>query len=303
MDRLASIASFVRVAESGGFTAAARLLDLPTTTVSDHVKALENALGARLFNRTTRRVGLTEIGRDYFERCLQILHELEEADEAASALQSTPRGELRVYSQQGVSRFIAEVVTGFLRSHPGASIDLRTGDVMIDLVQERYDLAIMPVSPADSTLTRRRLAAYRYLLCCAPAYLEKHPAPLSPADLAGHNCLLYTYSTFGREWPFLDPAGTPRTVRVSGNLVTTNILAMRAAVVAGIGLWLAPPYIVSDLLATGAVAPILRDYKMPQMEIVALYPHRRHMTAKVRTFIDMLVERFASEQRWLEQSP
>ena len=149
MDRLASITAFVRVAENGGFSAAARHLNVSTTTVSDQVQALENTLGVRLLNRTTRRVSLTEIGRDYYERCSQILQELAEADEAAGALQVTPRGRLRVYCHQGLARFIAPVATRFLAEYPEVSLDLRTGDAMIDLVQEGFDLAIMPVSPAD----------------------------------------------------------------------------------------------------------------------------------------------------------
>jgi DNA-binding transcriptional LysR family regulator len=161
MDRLASITAFVRVAENGGFSAAARNLDTSTTTVSEHVQALENALGVRLLNRTTRRVSLTEIGREYYERCAQILHELAEADEAATALQVTPRGSLRIYCQQSVARFVAGVVTGFLAKYPETSVDLRTGDLMIDLVHEGFDLAIMPVSPLDSALVRRRLAVWR----------------------------------------------------------------------------------------------------------------------------------------------
>jgi DNA-binding transcriptional LysR family regulator len=161
MDRFASIAASVRVAESGGFTTAARRLDLSTTTVSDQVQALENALGVRLLNRTTRQVILTEIGREYYERCAQILHELEEANEAAGALQVTPRGQLRVYCQKGVGPFIAPVVTGFLSQYPEVSVDLRDGDAMIDLVQERFDLAIMPVSPQSGGPGRTQLPALR----------------------------------------------------------------------------------------------------------------------------------------------
>jgi DNA-binding transcriptional LysR family regulator len=299
MDRFASIAASVRVAESGGFTTAARRLDLSTTTVSDQVQALENALGVRLLNRTTRQVILTEIGREYYERCAQILHELEEANEAAGALQVTPRGQLRVYCQKGVGPFIAPVVTGFLSQYPEVSVDLRDGDAMIDLVQERFDLAIMPVSPPDSTLVRRTLAKWHPLLCCAPAYLEKHPEPRSPADLVGHNCLLYAYTPFRDRWPFLDTRGNTLMARVPATLVTTSITVLRAVAVAGLGLWLSAPFIVSDLLASKELVPLLRDYRLPEMEIVALYPHRQHLTAKVRAFLDMLVDQFSNAQRRL----
>jgi DNA-binding transcriptional LysR family regulator len=279
------------------FTAAARRLKVSTPTVSEHVQALEDALGVRLLNRTTRQVSLTEIGREYYERCTQILHDLDEADEAVSALQLTPRGQLRVYCHQGIGRFIAPIFTSYLTRYPEMSVDLRTGDVMIDLVQEGFELAIWPLHPPDSTLVRRHLAAGRLILCCAPAYLEKHPAPRLPADLAVHNCLRYPYARFPDEWRFLDARDNPVAARVSGNLITTSLETMRAAAVAGIGLVLLPWFVIFDLLASGALVPLLPDYQAPEIEIIALYPHRQHMTAKVRAFIDMLVDRFATEQR------
>jgi DNA-binding transcriptional LysR family regulator len=170
-------------------------------------------------------------------------------------------------------------------------------------VQEGYDLAISPVLPPDSSLMRRHLSGWRYVLSCAPSYLDKHPAPKSPADLAGHNCLLYTYSVLGSEWPFRDGDGNTVVVRVSGNLVTTSFETLRAVAVAGGGVWLSPPYLVSDLVASGALVPLLPDYRVPDSEIVVVYPHRRYLPAKVRAFIDLLVDRFASEQRWLGGAP
>jgi DNA-binding transcriptional LysR family regulator len=173
--------------------------------------------------------------------------------------------------------FIAPVVTGFLSQYPEVSVDLRDGDAMIDLIHERFDLAIMPVSPPDSTLVRRTLAKWRYVLCCAPAYLKKHPEPCSPADLAGHNCLLYAYAPFSDQWPFLDARGNTVIARVSATLVTTSITVLRRAAIGGLGLWLSPPFVVSDLLASKELVSLLPDYRLPEMEIVALYPHRRHL--------------------------
>jgi DNA-binding transcriptional LysR family regulator len=300
MDRLASLNAFVAVAENGGFSAAARRLSLSKATVSDQVQALENALGVRLLNRTTRRVNLTEAGREYYERCTQVLHDLEEADEAAGAAQLTPRGQLRVYCHQGIDPFVATVVAEFLTRYPEASVDLRTGHAMIDLVQEGFDLAISALPPPDSTLMRRHLATGSLVLCGAPAYLEKHPAPQHPADLAAHNCLRYPYAPLPSEWHFTDSRGNPLVARVSGPLITTSLETMRAAAVAGIGLALLPPFLIPDLLATGTLVPLLPDYRTSEVEIVALYPHRRYITAKVRAFIDMAVERFAAaEQCWL----
>src|SRR6266404_497325 len=248
MDRFASVTAFVRVIESVGFSAAGRRLNLSKASVSHQVQALENALGVRLLNRSTRRISLTEAGRDYYERCVQILQDLAEADEAAGAQQGTPRGQLRIYCHENIARLVAPVVIDFVTRHPEAAVDLRTGFTMIDLIQEGFDLAVSP-----------------------------HPAP--------------------DEWPFEDPAGNPVIARVTGNLITTSIETMLAAAAAGVGLVLTGPFLVADLLASGALVPLLPDYRVQGIEINAFYPHRRHLSSKVRVFIDMLVDWFAEQER------
>lgn len=203
MDRFACIASFVCVSESGGFSSAGRRLSQSKQKVSDQVQALEDALGVRLLNRTTRRVSLTEIGRAYYDRCAQILDDLREADEAAGALQTTPRGQLRIYCQQTVAWFVAPVIADFLARYPKASVDIRVGYATVDLVQEAFDLGINPLPSPDVTLVRRGLGTLTPMVCGAPAYMEKHPAPQCPADLAGHNCLRHPYApsrTSGISW-------------------------------------------------------------------------------------------------------
>ena len=298
MDRFASINAFVRVAENGGFSAAARKLHLSKATVSDQVQALENAIGVRLLNRTTRRVSLTEIGREYYERCAQILHDLAEADQAAGAVQVAPRGQLRVHCHHTIVRLVTTVVTDYLARHPGVSIDLRTGDALVDLMQEGFDVAVTALTPPDSTLVRRRLGAVRLQVYGAPTYLESHPAPQRPANLAEHNCLRYAHLLSGDEWHFIDADGNQVKTRVSGSLITNDVPTIRAAGVAGIGLVLMSPFTISDLVASGALVPLLPGYQTPEFEINALYQHRRYMTAKLRVFIDMLIERFADEWRW-----
>jgi DNA-binding transcriptional LysR family regulator len=161
----------------------------------------------------------------------------------------------------------------------------------------------MPASPPDSTLVRRTLAKWRFVLCCAPAYLETHPAPHSPADLADHNCLIYAYAIFGNEFRFIDSAGNPVSMRVSGNLVTASIPVMRMAATTGLGLWLCPAFLVAGMLASGELVPLLPNYRTEELEIVALYPHRRQLSTKVRLLLDMLVDQFADEQRWLDALP
>jgi DNA-binding transcriptional LysR family regulator len=298
MDRFASVTAFVRVIDSGGFSAAGRRLNLSKARVSHQVQALENALGVRLLNRSTRRISLTEAGRDYYERCVQILQDLAEADEAAGTQQGTPRGQLRIYCHENIARYIAPAVTDFLARHSEAAVDLRTGFTMIDLIQEGFDLAVSPLPASDATLVRRRLGLLGRMVYGSPLYFQKHPTPQSPADLAGNNCLRHLSNPPSPdEWHFEDPAGNPVVARVSGSLITTSIEAMRAAAAAGVGLVLTSPFLVADLLASGALVPVLPDYRGQGIEINALYPHRRHLSAKVRVFIDMLVEWFGEQER------
>jgi DNA-binding transcriptional LysR family regulator len=299
MDRLASITAFIGVVENGGFAAAARHLNVSRTTVSSHVQELEDRLGARLLNRTTRRVSLTEVGRQYYERSTHFLAEIDEADREAGALQATPRGRLRVHCHPTLARFIAPVVTAYLRDNPDVSVDLRRGDQMIDLLEEELDLAIRLDVPPDSSLMVRRLANWRYIVCCSPSYLETHSEPVSPADLSAHNCILYTFNPFGHEWRFINPDGGPLTVRVAGNLVTSDTELRRHAVVAGLGLSLIPPFNIHEELRTGSIVPLLRNYRTPELSIAALYPHRQHLAAKVRVFIDALARLFAGRD-WLD---
>jgi len=298
MDRFASVTAFVRVIDSGGFSAAGRRLNLSKARVSHQVQALENALGVRLLNRSTRRISLTEAGRGYYERCMQILQDLAEADEAAGAQQGTPRGQLRIYCHENIARLVAPVVIDFVTRHPEAAVDLCTGFTMIDLIQGGFDLAVSPHSAPDATVVRRRLGPLTRMVYGSPLYLQKHPAPQCPADLAGHNCLRHSSNIPAPEqWPFDDPAGNPVIARVTGNLITTSIETMLAAAAAGVGLVLTGPFLVADLLASGALVPLLPDYRVQGIEINAFYPHRRHLSSKVRVFIDMLVDWFAEQER------
>jgi DNA-binding transcriptional LysR family regulator len=300
MDRLTSLTVFTRVIDSGGFAAAAQRLGTSSTMVSNHIQALENRLGVRLLNRTTRKMSLTDVGRAYYERCTQILADLEEADQAASALHGTPRGKLRVHCNTHIVRFIAPLVTEFLESNPEVSIDLRTGERLADLVEEGFDLAIHSTPPTDSSLIVRRLGGGRRVVCCAPSYLESHTVPTCPADLADHNCLRYAFFEFGDEWHFIGPDGKPANVRVRGNLVTGSLELLRIAAYNGNGVLMAPCFFVRGDIQAGTLVPLMTDYRTVEFTVSAIYPHRRHLAAKVRSFIDLLAERFADHQRWMD---
>ena len=304
MDRLTSLTVFARVVECGGFAAAARRLSMSTTAVSSHVKALEERLGARLLNRTTRRLGLTEVGRAYYERCSQVLADLEEADRIAGTLQSTPRGTLRLYVGAHVIRFVAPVIADYLRRHPLVSVDLSIGERMVDMVDEGFDLLVRPVPPPDSTLIVRRLAGWRHVLCCSPAYLDTRPAPRRPAEVADHNCLRYAHYPFGDEWRFTGPEGELVSVKVAGSLVTNSAEALRVACLAGLGLFLAPGFYVAADLQAGRLVPLLDGFAPVEFALNAIYPHRHHLSLKVRSFVDLTAAHFARGQEgWLAPAP
>src|SRR5438445_8956077 len=177
MDRLTSLTAFVRVVDSGGFSAAGRRLNMSTTMVSNQIAGFEERLGGRLLHRTTRKVSLTEIGKAYYDRCTQILADIEQADDIAGAMQSTPRGTLRIYTATHIVPFVAPVVAEFLAAYPDVKVDLTMGERAIDMVDEGFDVAIRLTPPPDSSLIVRSLATWRHVLCCSHAYLEKHGRP------------------------------------------------------------------------------------------------------------------------------
>jgi DNA-binding transcriptional LysR family regulator len=297
MDRLTSLTAFVQVADSGGFSAAGRRLNMSTTMVSNHVQALEDRLGARLLNRTTRKVSLTEVGQAYYDHCTQILADLEHADDIASASQSNPRGTLRIYTSTHMVPFIAPAVAEFLASYSEVKVDLIMGERAVDLIDERYDLSIQLVPPPDSSLIARSLATWRHVLCCSPGYLEKHGRPEQFSDLLQHNCVKHALYPFEDGWHFIDRKGAPAVARVSGNLTTNSGEMLRLAALEGAGISLAAGFLVAGDLESGRLVRLLPDYRPVELAVNAVYPHRHHLSAKVRRFIDLLVESSARQQK------
>ena len=297
MDRLTSLTAFVRVVDSGGFSAAGRHLNMSTTMVSNHVQSLEDRLGARLLNRTTRKVSLTEIGKAYYDRCTQILADLEQADDVAGAMQSTPRGTLRIYTATHIIPFIAPVVGEFLAAYPDVKVDLTMGERVIDILDEGFDIAVRLTPPPDSSLIVRSLATWRHVLCCSPSYLEKHPRPQQLSELSQHNCVRHALYPFEDGWHFADRKGAPAVVRVSGNLLTNSGETLRLAALEGAGISLAAGFLVHDDLESGRLIRLLPEYRPVEMSMNAVYPHRHHLSAKVRTFIDLLAHHSAEHQK------
>src|SRR3984893_13667826 len=297
MDRLTSLTAFVRVVDNGGVSAAGRKLNMSTTMVSNHIQALEERLGAALLHRTTRKVSLTEVGRAYYDRATQILSDLEQADDIAGALQSTPRGTLRIYTATHIVPIVAPVVAEFLSSYPDVKVDLNMGERTIDLIDEGFDVAIRLTPPPDSSLIVRSLATWRHVLCCSPAYLEKHGPLRQLSELANYNCVRHVLYPYGDEWRFVDRKGTPASVRISGNLVSNSGDMLRTAALQGVGILLGPGFLVADDLDSGRLVRLLSEYRPFELSMNAVYPHRHHLSAKVRTFIDLLAHHSAEHQK------
>ena len=299
MDRLTSLTVFGQVVEQGGFSAAGRHLNMSVTMVSNHIQALEDRLGVRLLNRTTRKVSLTDIGKEYYERSRQVLMDLGEADQIAGAQQATPQGQLRLYTSMVIARFLTPVLGDYLGRYPQASIELTVGEQMIDLVESGHDLALRPQPVQDSSLIVRRLAAWRHILCCASSYLRTHPTPAHPSDLADHNCIRYAFYPYGADWRFEAPDGGIVSVPVKGNLVSNNAETLRTFAVEGRGIFLAPSFLIAEEIAQGSLVRLLPDYRPVEFTISAIYANRTHLPAKIRLFLDMMAERFAQYRQWL----
>ena len=269
---------------------------MSTTMVSNHVQSLEDRLGARLLNRTTRKVSLTEVGKAYYDRAVQILADLEQADDIAGALQSTPRGMLRVYTATHIVQFVSPVVAEYLGAYPEVKVDLSIGERTIDLIDEGFDIAIRLTPPPDSSLIVRSLATWRHVLCCSPDYFERHGRPQQLSELTDRNCIrhaLYPYD----EWRFVDRKGTPASVRVSGNLISNSGETLRRAALQGVGVCLAAGFLIADDLESGRLIRLLPEYRPVEFAMNAIYPHRHHLSAKVRSFIDLLARHSAEQQK------
>jgi DNA-binding transcriptional LysR family regulator len=279
------------VVENGGFSAAARRLDISTSIVTTHIQSLEDLLGVRLLNRSTRKVSLTDVGQAYYERCVQILSDIEEANQIAEATQIKPRGILRLNVASAVPPVIAPSIAEFVALYPDTSVRVTMTSRMPDLIEEGFDLSIRVAPASDLNLIVRHLGTYRWMVCGAPSYFASHGRPQHPAELAQHNCLIYYDSPWGRAWEFAGPDGK-QVVSLSGNLEANDGEALRQAGILGQGLVCVPSFMVADQLKSGQLLPILQKFLPAESHIDAFYPHRRHLSAKVRSFIDLVTKNF-----------
>ncbi len=299
MDRLAALEAFVSVAEAQSFSEAARRLRSSKSVVSRQVSALEAELGARLLHRTTRSLTLTEAGRGYFERATRILADLDEANLAVSQLQVAPRGRLRINAPMSFGFLhLAPALPDFLALYPEVSVDVTMNDRFVDLVEEGFDVAVRIGTLDDSSLIARRLAPIRRVVCASPAYFQAHGVPQSPDDLKAHECLCNSNIASAHEWRFMAPDGKPWPVTVKGRLSVNNGDALRVAALKGLGLTNLPTFIVGGDLQAGTLTTVLDEFIPQDMALNAVYPHARHLSPKVRAFVDFLANRFGPRPYW-----
>ncbi|SMC25773.1 transcriptional regulator, LysR family [Andreprevotia lacus DSM 23236] len=297
MDRLRAFEVFATVVSRGSFTRAADALDTSPANVTRYVNELEAHLGTRLLNRSSRRLSLTESGEALYERCKSILDEVAEAEALASAGSIHPRGRLRINAPLSFGILhLAPLWPRFMARYPDIGLDVELSDRVVDLVEDGYDLAIRISRAGSASLAARKLATSRNVIAASPAYLDRHGTPRTPADLQAHECIIYSH--IGSEWPLVDPAGKPCPTKVRGQLYTNNGDSARAAALADRGLIWQPTFLIGDDLRAGRLVTVLPDYRLPDIDILALYPSRRHLGAKVRVMIDFLVEAFSGIAPW-----
>lgn len=298
MADLDAYAVFAAVVEAESFTGAAHALGRTKSAVSKAVARLEDRLGVRLLNRTTRRLALTEAGAAFHARCLRILAEAEDAEREAAQLTVAPRGLLRVNAPVSFGLlYLAPLLPEFLARYPDISVDVTLSDRVVDLVEEGVDLAVRIGRLGDTTLRARRLAPFHHLVCASPAYWDLHGRPAHPRDLVRHNCLSYSYLSTGDSWRFAGPAGE-YTVRIAGTLRSNNGDLLRTAALAGVGVILTPSFIVACDVAEGRLEPVLAEACAPGGDIQAVYPPGRYVPAKLRAFVDFLAARFGNDPAW-----
>ena len=296
MDRFDEIGAFAAVADAKSFTQGARRLGVSSAQVSKLVARLENRLGARLLNRTTRRVSVTAAGRTFYEQCRRILAELDEAERSASELHNEPRGELRVIAPTNFG--LAEIgttITDFLLAYPKLRINLTLNDRPPDPIESGYDVAISVGRPrgTSTSLIVRQLNTARRILCAAPDYLQRRGTPQTPEDLTGHDCLSYSYIAVPDEWHLIGGDGE-RVVKVNGPIVTSHRHVLRTAAVRGLGIAYGPVDFFRDDMGAGRLVPVLPAYRLPEANIYAVYPVSRQRSAKVTVFNDFMARYFAA---------
>ncbi|WP_092884296.1 LysR family transcriptional regulator [Roseicitreum antarcticum] len=294
MDRLTEMEAFAMVVDQGGFTDAARKMGISKSAVSKHVSALETRLGARLLNRTTRRVSPTDIGLAYYDRARRVLNDAGEADSLVTAMQSAPSGLLRMSVPTDFGTTLLSPMLGpFLQSYPDISVNMVLKNRYVELISEGFDMAIRIGDLADSSLRARKFAEASYRMIAAPSYLQAHGRPMRIDDLNEHRLLHYSNQASNNVWKIIAPSGETRQVRCEGWLTVNDGQSLLNAAVDGLGIAYLPSYLYHDALKTGQVVDVIPDLPKDIKGVYAVYPPGRYTQPKVRAFIDYLAIRFS----------
>lgn len=294
MDRLQAMEVFVRVVDTGAFTRAAGVLHMPKATVTTLVQNLEAHLGVKLLNRTTRRISVTPDGAAYYERCTRILAEVEETESALSHTKSSPRGRLRVDVPVTFGRrVLVPALPEFFARYPEIRLEVGCSDRPVDLIEEGVDCVVRGGIQPDSTLVARRVGSVEFLTCATPEYLARHGMPRHPHDLTRHRCVSYFSAKTGRimEWDF-NKDGERIELALEGSVALNDGEAYLEAGLAGLGIMQAATVMVKDLLARGKLKRVLADWQTDPLPIWIMYPQNRHLSAKVRVFVEWVAELF-----------
>jgi DNA-binding transcriptional LysR family regulator len=301
MDRVAAVALFIRIVETGSFSKAAAEFGITQPTATKTVAAMEARLGARLLHRTTRGVSPTEIGALYYDRCKSIAHEIEAADNLATLMQSGVGGTLRVSTSVAFGRrVLVPLALRYMHEHPQVAVDLAFEDRYVNLVEQGVDLAVRMGRLADSSLGARYLGTNPWLMVAAPTYLKARGTPRRATDLTEHACLVYSSVQGDDRWTLTSPQGGEASVPVAGPLRSNNLSALLAAARAGFGLAILPHYVARDSLADGSVVPVMEDHGLPAQEVHAVFPSPKLVPSKVTSFIGFLQR--ALQQAWWTRS-
>ena len=290
MDRLQSMRVFATVVETGSFARAAEQLQLSATATSRHVAELEKHLGAQLLQRSTRRLNLTGIGAEYYDRCRLILADVEEAEAQAATAESQPKGLLRISLPHSFGlRYIAPLMPEFCKRYPELQLEFNFSDRTVDLVEEGIDMALRITGELKTSLVARKLAPVSLVCCASPAYLEQHGTPQIPDDLRAHNCLTYSYAPTGNTWTFLRD-GREVQVQVKGQLRANNGDMNRLAAINGLGVILLPTFMVCEELRSGRLATLLAEYQLPSLDVYAVYLPGARRAARIKAMVEYLWE-------------
>lgn len=288
MDLFSSMRMYVAVVDGGSFASAADKLDISRAMVSKQIQKLEEHLGTRLLNRTTRRLSLTETGREFYERSTQIMTDVEEAEQVAGQMNRTPQGVLRVTIPLSYGQHrLATIIGDYTQAYPKVQLDISLSDRKVDLIEDGFDLAVRIGVMPQSDLIARKIGGVRSIVCASPAYIARHGAPQAPAELSSHACLGYTLTGSGADWRFETPDG-PLVVPIAGPIRADNGDIIRLAALSGAGILFQPHFIVGDDLAAGRLIQLLPEWQSAELGVYAVYPSRKHLSAKVRTFVDFL---------------